>query len=60
MAETKGTTDPSNLKAIEKAKTDCAKAFFKTVNEAINEDKVKYEIISTMGDLIDAAELTSP
>ncbi|MBD5608016.1 MAG: hypothetical protein HDQ93_04100 [Desulfovibrio sp.] len=48
MAETKGSLDSLELRAIESAKIACARKHF----EALNSENVKYDIISSYDDLI--------
>ena len=41
------------LREIEKTKIQCAKKFFDEINRKITPDKVKYEVVSSFGKLME-------
>ena len=49
VAETKGSLDSLQLRAVEKAKIDCAKALYNKMSES----KVRYEHVTSYTDLLD-------
>lgn len=54
VAETKGCNDSLNLRAIEKAKIDCAKVHFDAIcKDLIDEEKVNYCQVKDYGTLLD-------
>ena len=61
VAETKGSNDENQLRGIEKAKTECAAKFFKTLNKENEElgHPVRYEVLKTYGDLLKLIGLQS-
>ena len=48
VAETKGSLDSLELRAIENAKIECARKHF----QAISSDKVKYDVVNSYQDLM--------
>ncbi|MCK1203090.1 hypothetical protein MXZ84_11040, partial [Streptococcus uberis] len=53
VAETKGSMSSLQLKAVEKAKIDCAKAHFKALQEAgILEEKAIYGVVNSYEELL--------
>ena len=55
VAETKGSMSSMSLRQIEKSKIDCAQKFFHELSRQINQDNVKYDIVSDFGKLIEMA-----
>ena len=55
VAETKGSMSSMDLRQIEKSKIDCARKFFYELGRQINQDNVKYDIVSDFGKLIEIA-----
>jgi len=53
VAETKGSMSSLQLNEIEKSKIECAKKFFKEINKRIDEDKIRYDVVDSYGNLID-------
>ena len=53
VAETKGSMSTMNLRQIEKSKTDCARKFFHELGRQINQDNVKYDVVTDFGKLMD-------
>ncbi len=53
VAETKGTMSSMKLREIEKTKIKCARKFFTELNEHIVKDKVKYDVVTDYGKLMD-------
>ncbi len=57
VAETKGTMSSMKLREIEKTKIECARKFFDGINEHIQSDKVKYDVATDYGKLMDVVGL---
>ena len=53
VAETKGSMSSLKLRQIEKAKIECARKFFKEISQNIAKDKVKYDVVTDYGRLMD-------
>lgn len=53
VAETKGTMSSMKLRQIEKKKIECAQKFFDEISERITEDRVKYDVVTDYGKLMD-------
>lgn len=53
MAETKGTMSSMKLREIERTKIRCARKFFDEVNQQIETDKVKYDVVTDFDKLMD-------
>ncbi|RDD29471.1 restriction endonuclease subunit R [Prosthecochloris sp. ZM] len=53
VAETKGTMSTLQLRGIEDRKIDCARKFFARLNETIDVEKVKYDVVTDFGELMD-------
>ena len=53
VAETKGTMSSMKLREIEKTKIKCARKFFAEINGRIAKDKVKYDVVTDYGKLMD-------
>ncbi|MDX2113007.1 MAG: DEAD/DEAH box helicase family protein [Alphaproteobacteria bacterium] len=45
VAETKGSMSSMDLREIEKTKIECARKFFDKINQRIEADKVKYDVV---------------
>lgn len=53
VAETKGTMSSMKLREIEKTKIECARKFFDEINEKFTEDRVKYDVVTDYGKLME-------
>lgn len=53
VAETKGTMSSMKLREIEKTKIKCARKFFEEINQKINHDQVKYDVVTDYAKLMD-------
>ena len=53
VAETKGSMSTMDLRQIEKSKISCAKKFFCELGRQIDQDNVKYDVVSDYGKLMD-------
>lgn len=53
VAETKGSMSSMKLREIEKTKIECARKFFEEIGQQITEDKVKYDVVTDYGKLMD-------
>ena len=53
IAETKGSMSSMKLREIERTKIACARKFFAEINQRIDEDKVKYDVVTDYGTLMD-------
>jgi type III restriction enzyme len=53
VAETKGTMSSMKLREIEKTKIECARKFFDEINQRIDSEKVKYDVVTDYGKLMD-------
>ena len=53
VAETKGSMSSMELRGIEKTKIDCAKKFFAELNEGTLTQRVRYDVVTDFGRLID-------
>jgi len=53
VAETKGSMSTMELRAIEKTKIECARKFFDEINQRISLDKVKYDVVTNFGKLME-------
>lgn len=53
VAETKGTMSSMKLREIEKTKIECARKFFGELNEHIDADNVKYDVVTDYAKLMD-------
>ena len=53
VAETKGSMSSMELREIEKSKIECAKKFFDGLNLSIEKDKVKYDVVTSFGKLME-------
>ncbi len=57
VAETKGTMSSMKLREIEKTKIECARRFFNEINQQIDSEKIKYEVVTDYGKLMDVVGL---
>jgi type III restriction enzyme len=53
VAETKGSMSSLKLREIEKRKIECARKFFVEINQRIEDDKVKYDVVTDYAKLMD-------
>lgn len=53
VAETKGTMSSMTLREMERTKIDCARKFFDRINHQISTDRVKYDVVTNYGELMD-------
>ena len=52
VAETKGSMSSMSLREIERTKIECARKFFKEVNQGIDENKVRYDVVTDYAKLM--------
>ncbi|WP_445502692.1 type III restriction-modification system endonuclease [Microvirga sp. G4-2] len=52
VAETKGSMSSLKLREIEKTKIECAKKFFEEISQHISQDRVKYDVVTSYGELM--------
>ncbi|MDQ6983275.1 MAG: type III restriction endonuclease, partial [Ghiorsea sp.] len=57
IAETKGSMSSMQLREIEKTKIKCAHKFFDELNEQVDSDKVKYDVVTDYAKLMDVVGL---
>ena len=53
VAETKGSMSSMKLREVEKTKIECARKFFSELNEQIETEKVKYDVVTDYAKLMD-------
>ena len=53
VAETKGSMSTMHLRAIEAKRIDCARKFFEKMNQSLDGKKVKYDVVTDYGKLMD-------
>ncbi|MCK5690192.1 type III restriction endonuclease [Myxococcota bacterium] len=53
VAETKGSMSTLELRGVEETKIQCARKFFGKLNERINSEHVKYDVVTDYGKLMD-------
>ena len=53
VAETKGSMSTMQLRAIEEKKIECARKFFAEINREIDPERVKYDIVTSYGKLME-------
>ena len=53
VAETKGSMSSMDLRAVEEKKIECARKFFDEINRKIGADKVKYDVVTDYGKLME-------
>jgi type III restriction enzyme len=56
VAETKGSMSSMKLRQIEHTKIKCARKFFAEINESIDADKVKYDVVTDYGKLMEVVQ----
>jgi type III restriction enzyme len=52
VAETKGSLSTLQLRGVEEAKIECARKFFKSLNEKADTENVTYDLVSTYEELM--------
>jgi len=57
VAETKGTMSSMKLRAIETAKTECARKFFSEISPSVESNSVKYDMVDSYSRLMDLVSL---
>jgi len=57
IAETKGTMSSMKLREIENTKIACARKFFDEIGKRVNADHVKYDVVTSYGQLMDLVGL---
>jgi type III restriction enzyme len=53
VAETKGSMSSMQLRGIEDKKIECARRFFEALNERIDSDQVRYDVVTDFGKLME-------
>lgn len=53
VAETKGSMSSMQLRAFEERKIECARKFFHEINRIIDPEKVKYDVVTSYGKLME-------
>ena len=53
VAETKGSMSSMEMRAIETTKIECARKFFEEINQRVERDKVKYDVVTDFGKLME-------
>lgn len=53
VAETKGSMSSMKLREIERTKIECARKFFTELNDRIDDDKVRYDVVTDYAKLMD-------
>ena len=53
VAETKGSMSSMDLREVEKTKIECARKFFDKINQRIEADKVKYDVVDSYSRLME-------
>ncbi|MBA3006469.1 MAG: DEAD/DEAH box helicase family protein [Proteobacteria bacterium] len=53
VAETKGSMSTMSLRAIEHTKVECARKFFAELNRKLDPEKVKYDVVTDYGKLME-------
>ena len=53
VAETKGSMSSMELRGRERTKIECARKFFAEINQKIETEKVKYDVVDSFGKLMD-------
>jgi type III restriction enzyme len=57
VAETKGSMSSMDLRPVEKKKIDCARKFFQAINNGIQGEQVKYDVVENYGKLMEIVGL---
>jgi type III restriction enzyme len=60
VAETKGTMSTMEIREIEKKKIDCARKFFAEINRKIVPEHVKYDVVTSYGQLMEIVGAGTP
>lgn len=53
VAETKGSMSSLKLRETENIKIQCAKKFFDVISQSITADRVKYDVVTNYGKLME-------
>jgi type III restriction enzyme len=53
VAETKGSMSSMELRAIEATKIECARKFFEEINQRVERDRVRYDVVTDFGKLME-------
>jgi type III restriction enzyme len=53
VAETKGSMSSMELRAIETTKIECARKFFEEINQRVERDRVRYDVVRDFGKLME-------
>ncbi len=53
VAETKGSLSTLELRPIEQTKIECARKFFDGINRKMDPQQVKYDVVTTYGELME-------
>lgn len=56
VAETKGSMSTMELREIEKTKTKCARKFFDEMNRRYAPEKVRYDVVDSLGRLMEVVK----
>jgi len=59
VAETKGTMSSMKLREIEKTKIECARKFFDEIGSQVTEGRVKYDVVTNYGKLMEVVGVTA-
>jgi len=59
VAETKGTMSSMKLREIENTKIACARKFFDEISRQVTEDRVKYDVVTDYGKLMEIVGVTA-
>ncbi|GHC70903.1 DEAD/DEAH box helicase [Limoniibacter endophyticus] len=59
VAETKGTMSSMKLREIENTKIACARKFFDEISRQVTEDRVKYDVVTDYGKLMEVVGVTA-
>ncbi|WP_024897858.1 type III restriction-modification system endonuclease [Brucella rhizosphaerae] len=59
VAETKGTMSSMKLREIEKTKIECARKFFDEIGRQVTEGRVKYDVVTNYGKLMEVVGVTA-
>lgn len=57
VAETKGTMSSLKLREIESIKIACARKFFEEIGQRVSTDKVRYDVVTDYGKLMEVVGL---
>ncbi|MCR9196093.1 MAG: hypothetical protein NXH88_15245, partial [Hyphomonas sp.] len=59
VAETKGTMSSMKMREIENTKIACARKFFDEISRQVTEDRVKYDVVTDYGKLMEVVGVTA-